>query len=185
VASFTSPPLYPQSQPGRFQGVKVSCSCRNSNHVSSGVLPAALSFYRLSYNGSLLWTWMEIINVFIRWNMGCYFTYLLLLQRFLSEQMGTFEGTANDKSSPARLSPFFLQTVHSSFLVLPIVWKCILPLLAEPSFIHNVHLNSSNLFPSVLSSWWFVLLRGIPFVLRSAVFRSGFISDHRNWLVLT
>jgi len=50
--------------------------------------------------------------------MECYFTYLLLLQRFLSEQMGTFEGTVNDKSSPARLSPFSFR------LYSPHSWSC-------------------------------------------------------------
>jgi hypothetical protein len=39
--------------------------------------------------------------------MKCYFAYLLLLQLFLSEQMETFEGTVNEKSSPARMSLSF------------------------------------------------------------------------------
>jgi hypothetical protein len=117
--------------------------------------------------------------------MKCYFTYILLLQRFLSEQMETSAGTVNDKSSPARLSPSFLQTLHSSFPVLPVVLKSLLQLLTEPSFIHNVHLNYYNLFPSLLSLWWFVLWRGIPFVMKSSVYRGGFISDHRNWFVVT
>jgi hypothetical protein len=85
-------------------------------------------------------------------------TYLLWLQRFLSEQIATFEDNVNNMSLLVGLSRFYPQIVYSSFLLLPIVWKCILPSLAEPSFIHSVHLNSSSRLPlfsgeEVLSLW--------------------------------
>ena len=41
----------PQSRSGRFGGSETSCACRESNHDSSVMQPAAWSLYHLRYSG--------------------------------------------------------------------------------------------------------------------------------------
>jgi hypothetical protein len=113
--------------------------------------------------------------VFFCWNMKCYFTYLLILQRFLSEQMGTSAGTVNEKSSPARLSPFFLQT---TFLI---------PGPASRLKMHFTVTDWTLIYPKCASEFFQCLSFSFVFVVVCSVERYSFryeVIGLQGWLYI-